>query len=569
MSEEIRNPFNKNTFPFCWSGFEYAKDVVAGRINACVYVKGACERSLREIPDKENPYWIFSPERAEKFLRLSQKFHHVKGHWETPHIVFQPWQNWVWMNIQGFINRRTKFRRFRSAHIEVARGAGKSAMASLAVLFDLCLDNPMGNQISTAATKTSQARIVLDDARAMAEKNKSFLKRFGVKVRAHDILHPESNSVVRALSAEAKTLDGLNDILAVCDELHAMKRTVFETISSGMSKRHDSLILAITTAGSDSESVGFSESVYAKKLCLGEVDDDTKFAVVYTLDKDDSIYDENNWIKANPNIGISPDIPTFRAKLMKTLEVPADLPNFKIKHLNMWIEDAESFFDLDAWDRCADTSLKIEDYVNRKAKLGIDLSARIDLTARITIFKEPDGTYVIFDDIYLPEATFLDKKHSNDKYESWHQQGYLHKTPGAVINYQTFGEGVSAHAKTYKITGAAYDPWSATETAQRLSTSIDMVEFRQNTANMSEPMKKLDALMHDGKLKHRGSPVMRWCLGNVVAKTDHNGNVYPRKSGGHQKLKIDPIVGTIMALALWITDEAKESIYDEVGIRTI
>jgi phage terminase large subunit-like protein len=80
-------------------------------------------------------------------------------------------------------------------------------------------------------------------------------------------------------------------------------------------------------------------------------------------------------------------------------------------------------------------------------------------------------------------------------------------------------------------------------------------------------MKKFDALMRAGKIRHNGSPLFRWCLGNVVAKEDHNGNVFPRKS--HSKLKIDPVVAALMSLAGWLQTEEVESVYETRGIRTL
>src|SRR5690606_9112013 len=142
-------------------------------------------------------------------------------------------------------------------------------------LYFLALDNPNGNHISTVATKRDQARIVLDSARAMARKNQSFLRKTGVEVMAHTIVHTASNSIVKAQSADKDSLDGLKDVLAVCDELHVMNRAVFEVIYSGMSKRKDSLLMCITTAGHDTNSVGFFQTQFAKKVSTGEVQDDS------------------------------------------------------------------------------------------------------------------------------------------------------------------------------------------------------------------------------------------------------------------------------------------------------
>lgn len=563
---------NKVDYPNCARGHQYALDVVEGKVTACIYIIGACKRYLKEVEDKEKS-WFFDWVDAEKFLRSVQKFEHVIGHWPTPNIVLEPWQCWVWMNIMGFKNKVTKFRRFRIAHIEIARGNAKSAMASQAALYFLALDNPNGNQISTVATKKDQARIVLDSARAMATKNRSYRSHTGVKVLAHSIIHQKSNSVVRALSSEANGLDGLQDVLAILDELHAMSRDVFEVVYTGMSKRADSLTLCITTAGQDVHSVGYSQSTYAKKVCLDEVEDEQFFAAVYTLDtkneeygilEDDDWSDERCWIKANPNLGVSVDIETLRAKVNKALVTPADVNNIKIKHMNLWTSEAQAYYSPSKWDECADPTLKIEDFEGVPMRMGIDLASHIDITSIACVFRK-DDIYYIFDKSYIPEATVKEAK--NDLYDKCIAEGHLIATKGAAINYDYIREEAEEIAKNHDVIECLYDAWNATETAQKLSNKIEMVKIGMNVGNMSEPTKKLDALMRKKEIRHNGSPLLRWCLGNIVAKEDHNGNVYPRKT--HVKLKIDPIIAILMALAGWIQDDEQESIYTERGIRTL
>jgi phage terminase large subunit-like protein len=439
-----------------------------------------------------------------------------------------------------------------------------SAMASQAALYFLALDNPNGNQISTVATKKDQARIVLDSSRAMARKSKSYLKHTGVKVLAHTIAHPKSNSVIRAMSSDHSGLDGLNDILAILDELHAMKRDVFEVIYSGMSKRQDSLTLCITTAGQDVHSVGFSQSTYAKKVALGEVDDDQFFSAVYTLDENDRWDNEKVWIKANPGLGVSVDIDTLRAKVEKAKVTPADIPNIKIKHMNQWIAEARSFFDQAAWDKCADPTLKIEDFYGKEGRLGLDLASHIDIASIGIVFKKGDIWY-LFDKSYLPEETI--KSVRNTLYDDSVAKGHLICTKGAAINYDFIQDELLLLAKNIRVKECLYDAWNATETAQKLSSKIEMVKVAMNVANFSEPMKKLDAAIRKGQVRHNGSPLLRWCLGNIVAKEDHNGNVFPRKS--HEKLKIDPIVAILMALAGWLQDSEGDSVYESQGIRTL
>lgn len=559
----LTNPFDIFEYPNVSCGHQYAIDVIEGKIPSCEYVLGACKRYIKDLENK-NADFFFDAQIAERYLRLVQQFSHVIGKWDTENIIYDPWQDFCWMNIMGFISKTTGHRRFRVAHVEVPRGQGKSAMASQACLYFLALDkDSQGNQISTVATRREQARIVLDSARAMAEKSKSYISNTGVKVRAHDIIHKKSNSKVRALSSDHTGLDGLNDVLAVCDELHAMRRDTFDVISSGMAKRKDSLILCITTAGFDTESVGATQSDYAKKVCTGKIEDDSFFGIVYTIDEGDDIHDEKTWMKANPGYGKSVDPVKFSAISKKAQEVAADLPNFKVKHLNIWISEASAFYSQSKWDVCADPKIKLDDFKGLSCRIGIDKASHLDLSSIGYVFKKSDK-YFCFDKSYIPEGTV--KSSNNDIYTKCISSGHLIQTPGETIDQDLLKETVKKDSKLFRIQEGAYDPWNAIELGQGLTKEgINMLEFRMNVQNLSEPTKQLDTLMRQGKIIHNGSPLLRWAIGNVVCKRDHVDNVFPRKN--HEKLKIDPVIAILMALALYLQDEKKESVYNTRPMR--
>jgi phage terminase large subunit-like protein len=552
------NPFDKEKYPNVFDAYQYALDVIDGIIPNCVYIYGACKRFIKDLEENKYP---FDADKAERYLKLTQKFNHVKGNWGSENIIYEPWQKFIFANIMGFINPVTKNRRFRTAHLEIARGQGKSAMASQMALYFLALDNPKGNEISCLATKTEQARIVLDSARAMAKHNPQYLKATGVEVLAHKIVHDKSNSFVRALSSDDKSLDGLNDILAICDELHAMNRELFEVISSGMSKRNDSLLLCITTAGFNTDGVGYDQSLYAKKVAKGEVKDESFFSAVYTIDEGDDIFDENVWKKANPNYGVSVDPITFQAKADKAKVTPSDIANFKVKHLNCWISEAQAYYDLFAWDKCKDTLLKFEDFYGEKAYVGIDLASKIDLTSFAILFRK-EGIYYFFDRTYIPEETV--KTTRSVVYDNAIARGELIATQGEAIHYPKLEQDFVALSKEINIISGLFDPWNAISFGQNMvKERIDMKEFRMTTANLSEATKTLDALIRQGRIKHNGSELIRWCLSNVVAKEDAAGNVFPKKSS--DKLKIDPIVALIMALAAWMQEDQEDSVYETRG----
>jgi phage terminase large subunit-like protein len=87
-----------------------------------------------------------------------------------------------------------------------------------------------------------------------------------------------------------------------------------------------------------------------------------------------------------------------------------------------------------------------------------------------------------------------------------------------------------------------------------------MLEFRAMTQNFSPAILELDAAMRSGRLQHDGSPVLEWCVGNVVGKPDRRGNRYPAKQRPEQK--IDAAVALMMAVGRAMADDGQGDIMD-------
>jgi phage terminase large subunit-like protein len=104
---------------------------------------------------------------------------------------------------------------------------------------------------------------------------------------------------------------------------------------------------------------------------------------------------------------------------------------------------------------------------------------------------------------------------------------------------------------------------------------IEVVQFGQGYASMSEPSKELERLVIAGKLRHGGQPVLRWCAGNVMVETDGSPaeNIKPVKPKTKHKArrqddnKIDGIVALVMAIGRATAAEVPaDSVYETRGI---
>ena len=54
---------------------------------------------------------------------------------------------------------------------------------------------------------------------------------------------------------------------------------------------------------------------------------------------------------------------------------------------------------------------------------------------------------------------------------------------------------------------------------------LAMVSMGQGFISMSNPTKDLMRLTLEQKLIHGGHPVLRWCMDNIVVRTDPAGNI--------------------------------------------
>ena len=564
----MRFGIEREKLPNVYEGFLYAEAVLENKMQVPQAVKQQVARFYKDLKSIEEGTASFYVDwgAGERFLRLVQKFQHAKGNnWKSSYISYEPWQKFLFTYLMSFMDNRTNRRRFRTAYVQIARGQGKSCIASQVALYFLSLDKEVGAEVICASTKKEAARIVLDSARVMAIKNIDFLKSTGCKVLAHHIEHKPTHSVLKAIASDSNNLDGLGPSLIVGDESHQWKRELYDVLDSALTKRDNSLFILITTAGFNVEGIGYELYAYSKKVLSGDVIDNTWFASIYEMDDNDDWQDPEVWKKVNPNWGVSVDPINFEAKAKKAKETPSSQHNFLVKHLNKWQNTLDAFFDMDKWDACADPSIKLSDFEGKSIYGGLDLASKIDL-ASVGILAKKDDIIYIFDKSYIPETRVIDGK--NVMYARFVEEKCLQVMPGEVINFPKIQDEIIELSKTHRLQQVNVDPWSANETIIRLQQAgVNVFEFRMTVANLSEAMKTFDAMIREGKIRHNGSGLLRWCLSNVTAKYDANQNVFPRKN--HERLKIDPIVALIMGLAglLYDQEQKQTSIYESRGLR--
>jgi len=531
------------------AAIRYAERVVSGEEIACKWVKLACERFLEDLNRAKSKRFVYELDEAvaHKFCWAVEHLPHVKGEWarRREHLKLEDFQALIIVNVFGWVHKKTRLRRFRTVYIDMARKNAKSTLAAAMLLLMLALDNEAGAECYSAATTRDQAKIVWGIARQMALSESKFREDLHIKVGAH-ALTGRGDSKCEPLSSEADSLEGKSPSCAVVDELHAHStREVVDVLETATSSRAQPLIIYITTAGIDRAGICFEKRSYTCKLLEGIFRDETWWGIIFTLDDGDEWQDRSVWKKANPNLNVSVYEDDLERKCRQAEQTPSLVNNFLVKHMNVWVSADSSWMDMRAWNRCADESLRIEDYAGRPALVAFDLATKRDVVARASLFAEEDGTLVAFVRFYLPEVAV--ESSPNSQYVGWARQDFVHVTEGDVVDFNVIEDELLELATQVTIMEIPFDPFQATQFSQRMTErGLPMVQVGATVKNFSEPMKQLEAIVLSGKFKHDGNPMLAWMVSNVVCHYDKKDNVYPNKETEHNK--IDGVIAILMAL---------------------
>lgn len=554
--------------PYVEAGQGYARSVVAGAIPACKWARLACQKALDEFERETSDDWpwVFDPDRAARPCEFIELLPHIKGKWarEGRRIALEPWQCFMLIMVFGWIHRETGLRRFLEFYEEVPRKNAKSTIGSGLLLFMLSADGEHGAECYTAATTRDQARIVFDDARAMAERTPDLRTYLGVAIMQHSLTVAHTASKAAPLAAEGSTLDGLNVHFALLDELHAHKtRAVYDVIDTARGAREQSLLATITTAGTDRSGICYERRTHVTKILEGVIRDDRVFGIIYSIDDNDDPFDPTVWAKANPNYGVSVMPDDLAAAAKKAEAMPSALNNFLTKRLNVWVSGESPWMDMRAWDRCAELALRdLPKYHGARAWIGLDLAQKRDFAALCIVFQVDDLWYVCTR-LYLNELAIQES--GNAHLSGWARQGYVQVTDGDITDFDVVADDLRQLCRNFDVQEIAFDPALSMYFAGKLiEEGLPLVEITQRALFFTPPLIQVENLVLEKKLRHDGNPVMTWMVSNLVVKVSKFNELRaPTKE--RPENKIDGPIAMLMALGRALANEDSGNLDDFIN----
>lgn len=523
---------------------------------------------------------MFSEAKAQRAVKFFESLKHTKGQFYGQPFLLLDWERQIIRDVYGTL-KDDGMRQIKYVYVEIPKKNGKSELAAGFALYQLYADGEKHGEVYGCAADKDQASLVFDVAVDMVEQVPTLKKRSRENLSTKKITDRRSGSFYKVMSAEAYTKHGLNLSACVIDELHAQpSRGLWDVMTFGAGDaRRQPLWVIITTAGEDPDrvSIGWEEHEYAMKILSGEIVDPTWYVVIYSYEGDD-IYNEANWYKANPSLGVTIQIESVREAAEKAKVKPAEERLFRWLRLNQWI-----LTKLTTWQPISlfDSTVgdwKRDELLGKDCYLGLDLSTTTDLSALSVIFPPQGSQYDwrVFWKAWIPEVNMLERiKKDHVPYDIWARDGWITVTQGDVVDYTRVRDDILEIKKFHKVIELDADRAFASMLLQELEANgITCVDIPQTFKDLTDPLNQTEILLKGkkevgdvkpvsgtlltGRMTHEANPVARWCFGNTSIATNGQGFIkYVKEHRGKSVVRTK----RIDLVASWVTGMARARFY--------
>lgn len=396
----------------------------------------------------------------------------------------------------------------RRAILSVARKNGKSGLIAGLLLAHLVGPEAKQNsQLVSGAMSRDQAALVFNLASKMVQLSPKLSAIVRIVPSGKRLLGLPLNTEYKALAADGKTAHGLSPVLAILDEIGQVRgpqSDFIDAITTSQGAHESPLLIAISTAAAN------DADLLSTWIDDARASQDKRIVChVYEAPAGCDLLDESAWRAANPALGTFRSLDDLREQLTQAARMPSMENSARNLLLNQRVSTVSPFISSTVWQSCAgDTAPFLGD---GPVWCGIDLSARLDLTAMV-IVGQVDDVWHVQAHFWTPEQGLADRaRRDRAPYDVWARQGLLRTTPGASVDYEHVAADIAEILADLDVRGIAFDRWRIDllkKEFDRLGVDLPLVEHGQGFRDMSVALDALEAELLNGRIAHGGHPVL-------------------------------------------------------------
>lgn len=552
------------------AAYQYALDVVEGRIIAGKYIKKSCSKFISELHNPKSKYFLDEKD-LEKITNLTKLINMATGLLAgTPtHDALAPFQWFFIANALCWKHKDNPIkRRYEKSVLLIARKSGKSFLVALIFIL-LLLIEPEFSEFYSVAPDRELSSIVKKEVEQTISASPLIQKYF--KVTRSEIRCLLTNSKFIPLANSENRMDGRKANVYVADEVGALRsRYPLDAMQSSQMNMVNRTGILISTAYESLNNPMTEEVEYAEKVLDDVIEDETLFALLYKPDDQKDWMSDKSLLEANPlAIDLPDNLEYLKKQRKQAIELPAAKKNFLTKHMNIFVDgdDSEMYVSSDDLKKC---SIDSYDWNGKEVYVGVDLSQTTDNTAvSMVTYDIENDEYVAKSWAFIPSDN-VDNKSKIEKidYRIMRENGYVYFCGDRVISHRFVEDFVLGLEEKYGviIRGIGYDRYNCISSANRwYENGLETIEIKQHSSVLHAPTKLLKERILKQSFKYEKNKLLEFNFSNAREVKDNNLNTYvnKKKSSG----KIDMVVSILNAMALWNKDveEGLTSVYEERG----
>lgn len=439
----------------------------------------------------------------------------------------------------------------RLAILSIARRNGKSFLLAVLILAVLC--GPLAEPnitCASAANSRDQAALVFKMMQQIIAQSPDIAEVLHVTPSSKEIRGLTLNTTYYAMSAEAKTGHGRSLKYIVLDEsgqIRGPSSEYTEMLRTSQGSYSDSLFATISTqspSDADYLSIMIDDAIRSQ--------DPQTVCHLYTSPPELDLLDPKGMLYSNPGLGVFRSKSDLVNQLTQAKRLPAMQAGTENLLLNRRVAQEQLFMSPAVW-RKNNAPPNLDAFRENPVSIGLDLSARNDLTAAVAATMDPEGIVHLLPFVFCP-VHGIEERSRRDRapYAAWVKQGDLIPIGGESMDYAQIIQALQQKCDDFgiAINTIEFDRWRIEDfkkeaEKQGFASMAAWNPVGQGFKDYSPRCEAFTTLMLEGRVRHGGHPLLNMAASNAIAVMDPAGSVKLDKSKSTQR--IDPLIAAIMA----------------------
>lgn len=492
----------------------------------------------------------------------------------------------------------------------ISKKNGKSTIAAGIMLTALIRNWRHGASLSILAPTQKVAGNSFGPAAAMVRADPQLRTILHVIDNQKLIKHRKTGAELQVIAADSGTVGGSKAGFVLVDELwlfgkRANAESMFEEATGGLASRPEGFVIYLTTHSDEPPRGVFKDKLdYFRGVRDGTIDDPRSFGMLYEwpeqMREDEAYLDPANFYVTNPNMGRSQSVGFIQRKLRQVKEGRGEDGDTSeqivlAKYLNVEIGQRlarDRWTGAPFWPRCAIPALSLDDLIARSEVIvgAVDGGGMDDLLGLCLIGREKGSKrWLIWAHAWAWSIVWKRRQDIATKLDEFIAEGSLTRCEmpdeddlGEVIE----GDDAETRDLTEDVRGVVdvlvkvrdaglfpaqeaigLDPAGVAAIVDELASqgfADAMLKGIQQGYRLTSAIKGLARKAAARTLRHAGTALMTWCIGNLKQEPRGASGVAILKQS--PSAKIDPAAAMFSATMLMsLNPEAVDTVDDWIA----